>query len=84
MTECSPCFKGTCSHGIYDNMKTAVETIFGRQRSPLQSPFHADAQPPAGRLGGLYASGWEKSQVGLVPEYLACMFNNSGNQIVCL
>jgi len=21
-------FKGTCSRGIYDNMKTAVETIF--------------------------------------------------------
>jgi transposase len=26
-------FKGTCSRGIYDNMKTAVETIFvGKDR----------------------------------------------------
>ncbi|MDI2078483.1 hypothetical protein, partial [Bradyrhizobium sp. Mp27] len=32
-------FKGTCTRGIYDNMKTAVETIFvgnpvGRSKSP--------------------------------------------------
>jgi transposase len=27
-------FKGTCTRGIYDNMKTAVETIFvGRERA---------------------------------------------------
>jgi hypothetical protein len=25
-------FKGTCRRGIYDNMKTAVETVFGSQR----------------------------------------------------
>jgi transposase len=26
-------FKGACTRGIYDNMKTAVETIFGKQRA---------------------------------------------------
>ena len=34
-------FKGACQRGIYDNMKTAVETIFvGKGR--LQSPLPAD------------------------------------------
>jgi transposase len=48
-------FKGTFSRGIYDNMKTAVETIF------------ADEQPLSGRSRRLHASlGLGEGQVGLV------------------
>jgi transposase len=57
-------FKGACARGVYDNMKTAVETIFvGRDRqynrrffrcariiSSIQSPAH---RRPAGRRGRL-------------------------------
>ena len=48
-------FKGTCNRGIYDNMKTAVETIFvGKDRS-LQSSLPADVQPLSNRSGRLHA-----------------------------
>jgi transposase len=66
-------FKGTCSRGIYDNMKTAVETIFvgkGRlyNRRFLQMCSHYLVDPVACTP----ASGWEKgqveNQVGLVRE----------------
>src|SRR6201989_851768 len=66
-------FKGTCRHGIYDNMKTAVETIFvgkGRlyNRRFLQMCSHYLVDPVACTP----ASGWEKgqveNQVGLVRE----------------
>src|SRR5246500_5216467 len=66
-------FKGTCSRGIYDNMKTAVETIFvGRDRLYnrrfLQMCSHYLVDPVACTP----ASGWEKgqveNQVGLVRE----------------
>src|SRR6516165_3416516 len=66
-------FKGTCARGIYDNMKTAVETIFigknrlfNRRFSQMCSHYLIDptACTPA--------SGWEKgqveNQVGLVRE----------------
>ena len=44
-------FKGTCQRGIYDNMKTAVETIFvGKDRSPLP----ADVQSLPRRPGCLH------------------------------
>ena len=66
-------FKGTCTRGIYDNMKTAVETVFiGKDRQ-----FNRRFQ----RMCGHYlveptactpASGWEKgqveNQVGVVRE----------------
>src|SRR5260370_580082 len=66
-------FKGTCTRGIYDNMKTAVETVLiGKDRQ-----FNRRFQ----RMCGHYlveptactpASGWEKgqveNQVGLVRE----------------
>ena len=66
-------FKGTCTRGIYDNMKTAVEAVFiGKDRQ-----FNRRFQ----RMCGHYlvepvactpASGWEKgqveNQVGLVRE----------------
>jgi transposase len=66
-------FKGTCERGIYDNMKTAVETIFvGKQRLYnrrfLQMCSHYLVEPVACTP----ASGWEKgqveNQVGLVRE----------------
>src|ERR1700751_811389 len=57
-------FKGACTRGIYDNMKTAVETIFvGKDRQynrrflQMCSPYLVDpvACPPA--------SGWEQGKV---------------------
>ncbi|YBW37816.1 putative transposase [Nitrobacter sp. TKz-YC01] len=66
-------FKGTCSLGIYDNMKTAVEAIFvGKDRRYnrrfLQMCSHYLVDPVACTP----ASGWEKgqveNQVGLVRE----------------
>ena len=66
-------FKGTCRRGIYDNMKTAVETIFvGKNRLYnrrfLQMCSHYLVDPVACTP----ASGWEKgqveNQVGLVRE----------------
>src|ERR1700750_427235 len=66
-------FKGGCGRGIYDNMKTAVETVFvGRDRLYnrrfLQMCSHYLVEPVACTP----ASGWEKgqveNQVGLVRE----------------
>jgi transposase len=66
-------FKGTCGRGIYDNMKTAVETVFvgkGRvyNRRFLQMCSHYLVDP----IACTPASGWEKgqveNQVGLVRE----------------
>ncbi len=57
-------FKGTCTRGIYDNMKTAVETIFvGKERLYnrrfLQMASHYLVDP----IACTPASGWEKGQV---------------------
>ena len=66
-------FKGTCTRGIYDNMKTAVETVFiGKDRQFnrrfLRMCGHYLVEPTACTP----ASGWEKgqveNQVGLVRE----------------
>src|ERR1022692_2165871 len=66
-------FKGACQRGIYDNMKTAVETILvGKQRLYnrrfLQMCSHYLVDPVACTP----ASGWEKgqveNQVGLVRQ----------------
>ena len=66
-------FKGACGRGVYDNMKTAVETIFvGKDRQYnrrfLQMCSHHLVEPVACTP----ASGWEKgqveNQVGLVRE----------------
>ena len=66
-------FKGACTRGIYDNMKTAVETILvGKERAYnrrfLQMCGHYLIDPVACTP----ASGWEKgqveNQVGLVRE----------------
>ena len=57
-------FKGACTRGIYDNMKTAVETIFvGKERAYnrrfQQMCSHYLIEPVACTP----ASGWEKGQV---------------------
>jgi len=57
-------FKGTCSRGIYDNMKTAVDAVFvGRDRlfnrRFLQMCSHYLVEPTACTP----AAGWEKGQV---------------------
>jgi len=66
-------FKGACTRGIYDNMKTAVETIFvDRERAYnrrfLRMCSHYVVNPVACNP----ASGWEKgqveNQVGVVRE----------------
>jgi transposase len=66
-------FKGACGRGIYDNMKTAVETVFvGKNRLYnrrfLQMCSHYLVEPVACTP----ASGWEtgqvENQVGLVRE----------------
>jgi transposase len=66
-------FRGACTRGIYDNMKTAVEAILvGRDRTYnrrfLQMCSHYLVEPVACTP----ASGWEKgqveNQVGLVRE----------------
>jgi transposase len=66
-------FKGTCTKGIYDNMKTAVDAIFvGKERAYnrrfLQMCGHYLVEPVACTP----AAGWEKgqveSQVGLVRQ----------------
>jgi transposase len=66
-------FKGTCTRGIYDNMKTAVETIFvGKERA-----YNRRFQQMCGHylvdpVACTPASGWEKgqveNQVGVVRE----------------
>ena len=66
-------FRGACRRGIYDNMKTAVETVFvGKDRQYnrrfLQMCSHHLVEPVACTP----AAGWEKgqveNQVGLVRE----------------
>jgi len=57
-------FKGACTRGIYDNMKTAVDGVFvGRERAYnrrfLQMCGHYLVEPVACTP----ASGWEKGQV---------------------
>jgi transposase len=66
-------FRGTCTRGIYDNMKTAVEAVFVGKHRQFNRRFlrrcgHYLVEPVAGTP----ASGWEKgqveNQVGLVRE----------------
>ena len=69
----SPFFKDTCTHGIYDNMKTAVETIFvGRERAYNRRFLRMCSHYLVDPVACTPASGWEKgqveNQVGLVRE----------------
>ena len=66
-------FKGVCARGIYDNMKTAVDTVFVGKNRLFNRRFaqmcsHYLVEPTACTP----ASGWEKgqveNQVGLVRE----------------
>jgi transposase len=66
-------FKGTCTRGIYDNMKTAVDAVFVGKDRQFNRRFaqmcgHYLVEPTACTP----ASGWEKgqveNQVGLVRE----------------
>src|SRR2546421_1834842 len=66
-------FKGTCTRGIYDNMKTAVETIFvGRDRQFNRRFQRMCAHYLVEPTACTPASGWEKgqveNQVGVVRE----------------
>jgi hypothetical protein len=66
-------FKGACARGIYDNMKTAVETIFvGKDRQYNRRFLQMCSQHLVDPVACTPASGWEKgqveNQVGLVRE----------------
>ena len=66
-------FKGACTRGIYDNMKTAVETIFvGKERAYNRRFQQMCSHYLVDPVACTPASGWEKgqveNQVGLVRE----------------
>jgi hypothetical protein len=66
-------FKGACRRGIYDNMKTAVDTIFvGKDRAYNRRFLQMCAHHLVDPIACSPASGWEKgqveNQVGLVRE----------------
>ena len=66
-------FEGTCRRGIYDNMKTAVETILvGKERTYNRRFQQMCAHYLVEPVACTPASGWEKgqveNQVGLVRE----------------
>src|SRR6202167_1897874 len=66
-------FKGACARGIYDNMKTAVETIFvGKDRRYNRRFVQMCSHHLVDPVACTPASGWEKgqveNQVGLVRE----------------
>src|SRR5256885_2503808 len=66
-------FKGTCGRGIYDNMKTAVETVFvGKNRLYNRRFLQMCSDLLVDPVACTPASGWEKgqveNQVGVVRE----------------
>jgi len=66
-------FRGTCRRGIYDNMKTAVETVFlGKDRlfnrRFLQMCSHYLVEPTACTPSAGWEKGQVENQVGLVRE----------------
>jgi transposase len=66
-------FKGVCTRGIYDNMKTAVDTVFiGKDRKYNRRFLQMCAHYLVDPVACTPASGWEKgqveNQVGLVRE----------------
>jgi transposase len=66
-------FKGTCQRGIYDNMKTAVDTVFvGKDRLYNRRFMQMCSHHLVDPVACTPASGWEKgqveNQVGLVRE----------------
>ena len=66
-------FKGACTRGIYDDMKTAVATVFvGKDRQYNRRFLQMCAHHLVDRVACTAACGWEKgqveNQVGLVRE----------------
>ena len=66
-------FRGACTRSVYDNMKTAVETIFiGKDRQYNRRFLQMCAHHLVDPVACTPASGWEKgqveNQVGLVRE----------------
>ena len=66
-------FRGACTRGIYDNMKTAVETVFvGKERQYNRRFLQMCAHYLVDPVACTPAAGWEKGQVenqiGLVRE----------------
>ena len=66
-------FKGACTRGIYDNMKTAVETVFqGKERKFNRRFLRMCSHYLVGPTACTPDSGWEKgqieNQVGLTRE----------------
>ena len=66
-------FKGTCARGIYDNMKTAVDSVFiGKDRQYNRRFLRMCGHHLVDPVACTPASGWEKgqveNQVGLVRE----------------
>jgi transposase len=66
-------FKGACTRGIHDNMKTAVDTIFvGKDRQYNRRFMQMRSHHLVDPVACTPASGWEKgqveNQVGLVRE----------------
>jgi transposase len=66
-------FKGACARGLYDNMKTAVETVFvGKDRQYNRRFLQMCAHHLVDPVACTPAAGWEKgrveNQVGLVRE----------------
>jgi len=66
-------FKGTCTRGIYDNMKTAVDSVFiGKERQYNRRFLRMCSHYLVDPVACTPASGWEKgqveNQVGLVRE----------------
>jgi transposase len=66
-------YKGTCTRGIYDNMKTAVETVFiGKDRQYNRRFLRMCGHYLVDPVACTPASGWEKgqveNQVGVVRE----------------
>jgi len=56
-------FKGTCTRGIYDNMKTAVETVFiGKDRQYNRRFLRMCGHHLVDPVACTPASGWEKGQ----------------------
>jgi transposase len=66
-------YRGTCVRGIYDNMKTAVESVFvGKDRAFnrrfLRMCSHYLVEPTACTPGAGWEKGQVENQVGLVRE----------------
>src|SRR5260370_31174832 len=66
-------FKGTCTRGIYDNMKTAVDAVFvGKDRQYNRRFLRMCGHYLVDPVACTPASGWEKgqveNQVGLVRQ----------------